>query len=168
MKRKKLCLFLYIIFAMISVNVMANEVERPCKSEEIIGTWEIVMGRNRGNIPDAYQDLVAHYQVLVYKSNNFFQRISADKKMSDSKLKKLMKTTPLKTYSINNGIIKTLDVLGNMLEQYSCFYVTKDASERNLKKGMITLMWVKNKQPVIMNTFEKKSTTSKDPKRENI
>jgi hypothetical protein len=153
---------------MTSANVMANEVERPCKSEEIIGTWEIVMGRNRGNIPDAYQDLVAHYQVLVYKSNNFFQRISADKKMSDSKLKKLMKTTPLKTYSINNGIIKTLDVLGNMLEQYSCFYVTKDATEHNLKKGMITKKKKKNKQPVIMNTFEKKSTTSKDPKRENI
>ncbi len=156
MNRKKYIVFLYIIFSITSTNVMANGVERQCKSEDIIGTWEIVMGRNNGNVPVAHQNLIAAYQVLVYKSNNFFERISANKELSDSKLEKLMKTTQLKTYSVNNGTIKTFDAIGNMLEQYSCFYATKDDPKRHIKKGMISLLWVQNRQPVIMNTFKKK------------
>jgi hypothetical protein len=142
--------FLFVFAAYV---FSSEKYERPCLKSDLVGTWELSVVKSKGQVPESAQDLIAAYQARTYKSDNTFLQLSSNNKLSQNQTMSLLSIPQGQTYIIDNGIITTLDNTGNVLEQYSCSYFFKDFPKGNIKKGTLSLLWYKDDQSYILNTY---------------
>lgn len=147
-------IFFTIILTISSASIGEQRVERPCKISDLIGTWIIHSSKGKNNIPKKYEDLVAPYQVRMYKKNNEFLQLSSNSKLSKKQALNLLSVSQQQTYVVDNGLISTIKNK-NILEQYDCSYFFGDFPEGNIKKGTLSLLWFFNDKPFILNTYVK-------------
>ena len=147
-------IFFTIILTISSSSVSEQRVERPCKKSDLIGTWVIHSSKGKNNIPEKYKDLIAPYQVRIYKKNNEFLQLSSNNKLNKKQALNLLSVSQQQTYVVNNGLISTINNK-NILEQYDCSYFFSDFPEWKIKKGTLSLWWSYNDKPIILNTYVK-------------
>ncbi len=155
MKKKIEISILIILFVILTDIASAGDVERPCEVQDLIGRWELITAKYQGVVPDGYQDLLQPFQVRVYKKDGTFQQMQSNIKLSEDQVSNLMTIPQGETYKVENGIITTLNSENKILDRYSCSYFIKDASKINIPKGTLSLLWLRQGKPLILNTYKK-------------
>lgn len=138
----------------------AGESEKPCEVQDLIGAWELITAKYQGKVPDTYHDLLQPFQIRVYKKDGTFQQMSSNTKLSKDQVSNLLTIPQEETYKVENGTITTLNSESKILERYSCSYFIKDAPKINIKKGTLSLLWVRQGKPLILNTYRKVSIST--------
>lgn len=156
MMKKNIISIITILFLTVTDIASAGDVERPCEVQDLIGRWELITAKYQGVVPDDYHDLVQPFQIRVYKKDGTYQQLVSNSKFSADQLSDLLGTSPEhQTYKVENGIITTLNSKNNVLDRYSCSYFIKDAPKINIKKGTLSLLWLRQGKPLILNTYKK-------------
>ena len=156
MNKKILLANLYIIFLTANhVTYGDPTVERPCTKSDMLGTWEISSSKGKYGAEDIFPDLVAPYQLRIYKSDGEYRQGSINNIENKDKLLAMMNFSQDETFEVNDGVVTTFDRTGKILEQYGCSYFYKDFPEGKIKKGTLSLLWYRKNEPFGLNTYTK-------------
>jgi len=134
----------------------AEQFEKPCEPEDLIGTWEISSIKNRNGLSAAFFDLLQPYQLIAYSDTGEFRRITFSKRIEQNDALRLLAGVPAERFRVQPvSIIVTTSQEGKVLESYSCSYFIKDNPRINITKDTLSLMWAIEGKVAVLQTYQK-------------
>ena len=149
------------LFLITTALARAGDIERPCEVKDLIGSWELLTAKYQGVVPDDYQDLLLPFQIRVYKKDGTFLQMTSNTELTNDQVSNLLTIPQEQTYKVENGTITTLNSESKILERYSCSYFINDVPKINIKRGTLSLLWLRQGKPLILNTYRKITSTTK-------
>ena len=145
----------------------ADKASRPCKKEDLVGTWEMVLVRP---IYDRTDPVFFPYQKFVFNRDSSMKFMSSEKPFTKEWLDKFQKQPAEIDYSLDEKGLLTLTWHSRPHSEMAvCAYVLNDVppevlakipqSERNRspKKGNVTLSFLNNNGKIAYQKILKKA-----------
>jgi hypothetical protein len=144
------------MFLLLPFAAMANEFERPCALDDVLGTWELVATKAIRPPPPEYADLLQPYQMISYGIDHTFRRVTFNKRIEQGDALRLLALAPPERFRVQRmGWIAIADQAGRDIAGYGCSLFIADNPSVNITKGTLSLLWSSGGAPVIIQAFRR-------------
>jgi len=150
-----MCLCLSLAAAT-QAQMIADPIERPCVTEDLLGTWEMTRLRAPPNI-----DRVAHFQLLQpfqsirFGADHSFRRIGASKQLNREDALRLLAVSPDERFRIDRaGVVTFTDNRGEAGVSAGCSFFVKDNPAVGIPAGTVSFLWMSGGKLIVLQSFQ--------------
>ena len=150
-------LFFGLILSISFQSLLANEELRRCVKNDLVGTWTVThkVFLNK-SLKNDFSHLLMPVQILMYKENNELRSLySTSKNKTIKQNLELLKFPQEDTYKIVKKGVVVISRNKQIIDMYTCDYLSRGSKKKNIESGSIMLTRVINRKPAIVNIFKK-------------